>query len=143
MMATVISVPSMGAARILLIPGVIQAPQQRNRRHRGKAGRGGAARCLRAHRVVHTASGRQEPPLFVEILSDARPRGRTERFVCLGATRSSNVHNSCFTSRVLSQQYDSSIQTKKDRNNLNFFSSSGCQSGAVQRFALIARRLCV
>lgn len=35
MMGTVISVPSMGAASIPLIPGVIPAPQQRNQTHQG------------------------------------------------------------------------------------------------------------
>ncbi len=36
MMGTVISVPSMGAASILLIPGVIPPPQQRNQTHQGR-----------------------------------------------------------------------------------------------------------
>lgn len=39
MMGTVISVPSMGAASILLIPGVIPTPQQRNQTQQGRQDR--------------------------------------------------------------------------------------------------------
>lgn len=39
MMGTVISVPSMGAASILLIPRVIPPPQQRNQTHQGRQDR--------------------------------------------------------------------------------------------------------
>lgn len=39
MMGPVISVPSTGAASILLIPGVIPTPQQRNQTHQGREDR--------------------------------------------------------------------------------------------------------
>lgn len=104
MMATVISVPSMGAARILLIPGVIQAPQQRNRRHTDKAGQSGAVWCLRAHggRAATAAT-------FCGNHIWCSTEGRTEHFVCLYMTSFNNVQHLCSTFQVLSQQCDSSV----------------------------------
>lgn len=54
MMGTVISVPSMGAASILLIPGVIPAPQQRNQTHQGRQNRAQQPSAQPIHTVVST-----------------------------------------------------------------------------------------
>lgn len=112
MMGPVISVPSMGAARILLIPGVIQAPQQRNRRHRGKAGRGGVLLALassRAHSVRAATAA---------TFCGKRIWWSTE---CRTERQQRASWTVCTEIQVLSQQYNRSVLTNKDRNNPNIF----------------------
>lgn len=66
MMRTVISVPSMGAARILLIPRVIPAPQQR------KSDKQAGQRCTATHtHYKFSVCTQPQQPLSMKMGSDA------------------------------------------------------------------------
>lgn len=135
MMGTVISVPSMGAARILLIPVVIQAPQQRNQRRRGK-GRNG----------WHGA-GAATAATFGGDHIWCPTEGRTQGFVCPGI-RSKMVclHSALCTILFYIQQHDSSIHPKRKAEIIRMDRDELLLGGKVERckwFPLRGRRLSI